>query len=163
MTYFDTSILIKLYVREVNTPAALEIIQADKTAIPFSHILEIELRTGIRLKHGRSEITAPAMRSALQTVENDLASGVLARPEYDLEAVFKRAETLSAKHAAATLARSADILHVAAALEAGCAVFASFDERQRKIAALGGLKLIPAKINKSSAKSSTEGNEVKEE
>ena len=145
-TYFNTSILIKIYVREVNTPAALEIIRVDKNPIPFSHILEIELRTGIRLKHGRAEITAPAMRSALKAVESDLASGVLARPEYDLEAVYKRAETLSAKHAAATLARSADILHVAAALDAGCTAFASFDDRQRKIAALAGLKLIPAKI-----------------
>ena len=147
-TYFDTSILLKLYVREVNTPAALEIVQADKRPIPLSHILEIELRTGIRLKQGRGEITAPAMRSALQTIEGDLSSGVLARPEYDLETVYRRAETLSAKHAAATLCRSADILHVASALEAGCTAFASFDERQRKVAALSGLKLIPAKIKK---------------
>ena len=78
-------------------------------------------------------------------MEKDVASGVLVRPDYDLEAVYKRAEMLSARHAAATLARSADILHVAAAVEAGCAAFASFDVRQRKVAALAGLKLIPAK------------------
>jgi predicted nucleic acid-binding protein len=147
-TYFDTSLLLKAYIREAGTPEALAIIQTGNPPAPFSHILEIELRTAIRLKHGRTEITAPEMRRALQTVESDLASGVLARPEYDLEAVYRRAETLSAKYAAATLARSADILHVAAALEAGCSSFASFDERQRKIAALAGLKLIPAKRKK---------------
>lgn len=146
--YFDTSLLLKAYIREADTPEALAIIQAENPPAPFSHILEIELRTAIRLKHGRAEITAAAMRSALQTVESDLSSGVLARPEYDLEAVYRRAETLSAKHAAATLARSADILHVAAALEAGCTGFASFDERQRKIATLAGLKLIPTKRKK---------------
>ena len=143
-TYFDTSIVIKGYIREANSPAAVEILQANKRPIPFSHILEIELRTGIRLKHGRGEITAAEMKASLKAVESDLASGVLARPDYDLEAVYTRAETLSAKHAAATLARSADILHIAAALEAGCTVFASFDDRQRKIAILADLKAIPA-------------------
>ena len=142
-TYFDTSIVIKGYVNEVDSPAAVEIIEAIKTPIPFSQILEIELRTGIRLKHGRGEITAAEMKASLQTVENDLASGILSRPDYELESVFTRAETLSAKYAAETLARSADILHVAAAVEAGCTSFASFDERQRNLAALAGLMVIP--------------------
>ena len=147
-SYFDTSFVLKTYIQEPQTPEAIAIIRADATPLPFSHILEIELRTAIRNQQGRGEITEATMRSALQTVESDFASGVLARPDYELEAVYKRAEKLSAKHAAATLARSADILHVAAALEAGCTAFASFDERQRKIAALAGLKLIPAKIKK---------------
>ena len=143
-TYFDTSIVIKGYVNEVNSSAAVEIIEANKTPIPFSHMLEIELRTGIRLKHGRGEITATEMKASLQAIESDLGSGILTRPDYDLEAIFIRAEILSSKHAAETLARSADILHVAAAMEAGCTSFASFDERQRKIASVAGLKVIPA-------------------
>ena len=147
-TYFDTSLVLKTYILEAQTPEAIAIIRAEATPLPFSHILEIELRTAIRNQQGRGEITAAILRSALQTVESDLASGVLARPEYDLETVYRRAETLSAKHAAATLCRSADILHVASALEAGCTAFASFDERQRKVAALAGLKLIPTKIKK---------------
>lgn len=146
--YFDTSILLKGYVSEANSPAAVEIIQTTQSPIPFSHILEIELRTGIRLKHGRGEITASQMKASLHAVESDLANGILIRPEYNLEAVYTRAETLSAKHAVATLARSADILHIAAALEAGCGFFASFDDRQRKIAALAGLKIIPAQAKR---------------
>ena len=142
----DTSLVLKAYIPEPGTPAAIAIIEAENPPIPFSHILEIELRTAIRLKFGRREITSVAMRAALHTVEKDLASGILARPIYDLEAVYMRAETLSAKHAAATLARSADILHIASALESGCAMFASFDERQRKCAALAGLKLVPARL-----------------
>ncbi len=144
-TYFDTSLLLKAYLLEAGTREALSIIQAEAPPAPFSHILELELRTAIRLKQGRGELTAAIMRAVLQTVEKDVASGVLVRPDYDLEAVYKRAEMLSARHAAATLARSADILHVAAAVEAGCAAFASFDVRQRKVATLAGLKLIPAK------------------
>ncbi len=142
--YFDTSTLIKIYVREIHSPAVVEILRAERSAVPFSHLLELELRTAIRLKRGRGEITAAQQRAALQTLESDLANGVLARPDYDLDSVYRRAEALSAKHAAGTLAHSADIWHVAAALEIGCSAFSSFDDRQRKLAALSKLKLLPA-------------------
>jgi len=143
-TYFDTSVLIKIYVLEANSAAAVEILRTEKSPVPFSHLIELELRTAIRLKHGRGEITAAEQRTVLQTLESDFAKGVLVRPEYDLDSVYRRAEALSAKHAAATLARSADIWHVAAALEIGCNAFCSFDERQRKLATLSKLKLLPA-------------------
>ena len=142
-TYFDTSILIKIYVREVNSPAAVEVLRAGMLPVPFSHLVELELRTAIRLKRGRGEITPAEQRAVLQTLEGDLAKGVLARPDYDLDSVYRRAEVLSAKHAAATLTRSADIWHVAAALEIGCIAFSSFDARQRKLATLSKLKILP--------------------
>jgi len=112
--------------------------------VPFSHLVELELRTAIRLKRGRGEITAAEQRAALQTLESDLVKGILARPDYDLDFVYRRAEALSAKHAAGTLGRSVDIWHVAAALEIGCNAFSSFDDRQRKLAALSKLKLLSA-------------------
>jgi len=143
-TYFDTSLLLATYLPEPGTDAALEILHDTPGPVPFSHLLEIELRTAIRVKHGRGDASEGAMRGALQALESDLAKGILVRPDYDLETVFRRAETISAKHAAATLARSADLWHVAAALEACCKLFASFDERQRKAAELCGLELIPA-------------------
>ncbi len=142
--YFDTSVLLKIYVREAGSPAALEIVRVEKAPMPFSHLLELELRTAIRLKHGRGEITAAQKRAALKTLEGDLAMGVLARPDYDLDSVYRRAEVLSAAHAAATLARTADIWHVAAALEIGCGALASLDGRQRRLVALTKLKLLPA-------------------
>lgn len=145
-TYYDTSFVLKTYIPEANTPEALAILRTENEAIPLSHVLELELRTAMRNRQGRGEITAGALRSALRALESDLAKGVLARPEYDIEAVYLRAEKLSAKHAASTLCRSADILHVASALEAGCVTFCSFDERQRKVAGLSGLRLIPIKM-----------------
>ena len=92
--YFDASTLIKIYVREVNSPAAVEILLAERSPVPFSHLVELELRTAIRLKRGRGEITAAEQRAALQTLESDLAKGILARPDYDLDSVYRRAEAL---------------------------------------------------------------------
>jgi predicted nucleic acid-binding protein len=142
-TYFDTSLFLKIYIPEKRTPEALAILRAKDGPFPFSHLLELELRTAIRTKHGRGEITAAEMRGTLQALESDLAKGILARPDYDLAAVYFRAEAISAKYAAATLARTADLWHVAAALEAGCTAFASFDEQQRQAAELCGLEVIP--------------------
>lgn len=56
-TYFDTSVLLKSYIPEAGTPEALAIIRAAGAPFPFSHLLELELRTAIRIKHGRGEIT----------------------------------------------------------------------------------------------------------
>ncbi|NJL19435.1 MAG: type II toxin-antitoxin system VapC family toxin [Bdellovibrionaceae bacterium] len=135
--YFDTSSLLKVYVLEARSPAVLEILQTEKTPIPFTQLVELEMRTAIRLKHGRAEITASQMRAVLQTIERDLAGGVLVRPPCDLDSIFRHAETLSAKHAASTLARSADLWHVAAALEIGCPAFPrsmSAKEKSRRFA-----------------------------
>jgi len=48
---------------------------------------------------------------------------------------------LSARYAAATLARSLDTLHVAAALVIGARQFITFDVRQAALASKPGLKL----------------------
>ena len=160
-TYFDTSLILKSYVPEVGTEEALAILQEHGGPFPFSHLLELELRTAIRMKHGRGEITAAEMRGSLQAVENDLSSGVLIRPAYELDEVFRRAEALSARHAAQTLARSADLWHVAAALEAGCTSFASFDQRQRAAAALCSLRVVPSRPGKASRRRAKGGPKSK--
>ena len=82
--YFDTSLLLKSYIQEPGTAEALAILRENEAPFPLSHLLEIELRTAIRLKHGRGEITEAEMRGALRSLESDIAAGVLARPEYDL-------------------------------------------------------------------------------
>ena len=150
-TYFDTSVLLKSYIPEPGTPEALDILRAAGGPFPLSHLLELELRTAIRIKHGRGEITAGEKNGALQAVENDIAAGILFRPDYDLAEVFRRAEAISSKHAAGTLARSADLWHVAAAIESEFTSFASFDERQRKAAGLCGLLLVPERLDKGAA------------
>jgi len=87
--------------------------------------------------------------AAIRIFRADIDAGRLMRPDYDLAEVFIQAERLSARHSGDIGSRSLDVLHVAAALQCGCTSLASFDERQRKIAALAGLKLLPTKSKKS--------------
>lgn len=147
--YIDTGILVKSYVFEEDSPEAIAIIEAAGDPVIFSHVHGIEIPNAIRLKRFRGEITKAEETAAIRVFRADIDAGRLARPEYDLAEVFIQAERLSAKYSGEIGSRSLDVLHVAAALLCGCASLASFDERERKIAVLAGLKLLPAKRKKS--------------
>ncbi len=139
--YFDTSVLLKSYVVEKDSATADALILQILAPIPFTHFHAIEIRTALRLKCGRGEITTAELKGALGDLQADIEAGVLDRPVYDVSNVFQKAEELSAKYAAATLARSLDILHVAAAVVIGARQFITFDARQAALAAKAGLKL----------------------
>jgi predicted nucleic acid-binding protein len=142
-TYFDTGVLVKAYAVEPGTVEALALIRQVKPPIPFTHLHGIEIRNALRLKCGRGEITETEMRASLRLLHDDIDAGRLERPVFELAALFQRAESLSGKHAISTLTRTLDILHVAAALEIGCNQFVSFDKRQRNLASLEKLKILP--------------------
>ena len=150
-TYFDTGVLVKVYIREQNSPDAIALLSKVAPPIPFTHLHALELLTAIRLKRFREEITPREERSAIGMVQADLATRRLQLPNYDLIQVFHRAEVLSAKYAATVGTRTLDILHVAAALEAGCKEFVSFDERQRKVATKVRLAVMPHEFSRPSA------------
>ena len=145
-TYVDTSLLVKGYVLEVDTPEVVKIITEIELPLPFTHLHEVEVPNAIRLKRFRREITVVEEQAAFRMLKADLASGRLQKSaEYDLSLLFRRAEKLSERHAATIGVRSMDLLHVAAALEIGCKQFVSLDVRQRKAAEKEGLRLIPKK------------------
>lgn len=144
-TYCDTGVLVKSYIFESNSPEAVALLETAGTPLLCSHFHEIEIPNAIRLKRFRREITPEQESRALRAFQSDWETGHLARPDYDLADVFLRAATLSAKHSGVLGTRSLDLLHVAAALEAGCEMFVSFDERQRKAAVKEGLKVLPRK------------------
>lgn len=144
--YFDTGLLIKAYVPEAGSELADELLQKTASPIPFTHLHRIETRTALRLKQFRGEINSTTLSKILEVIQADLAEGLLALPRYDLEAVYDKAEEISGRFAAKTGARTLDILHVATALILGLQNFASLDKRQREIANLAGLTLVPRRI-----------------
>jgi predicted nucleic acid-binding protein len=109
----------------------------------YSHLHEIEIPNAILLKVFRGEISQAQSETAIGAFRSDIDSGRLTRFSYDLAGVFSLAARLSCKHSAIIGSRSMDLLHIAAAIEAGCTHFASFDKRQRECAALEGLTIHP--------------------
>lgn len=146
--YVDTGIIVKGYVFEADSPEAIALLEEVGDPLIFSHLHPIEIPNAIRLKRFRKEITPAEEAAAIRMFRGDIEAGRLAKPVYDLAEVFMRAERLSAKHTGKIGARSLDVLHVAAAMECRCTGLASFDERQRKIAALAGLIVTPIKQKK---------------
>ena len=142
-TYFDTGVLVKAYVFEPGTLEAMALIKRVKPPIPLTHLHGIEIRNALRLKCGRKEITELEMKASLRLFQADIDAGRLEKGSYELAGLFQRAESLSSKHAISILACTLDILHVAAALEIGCKEFVSFDKRQRSLASLEKLKILP--------------------
>ena len=72
----------------------------------------------------------------------------------DLDRVFTEAGELSRKYAAKFLARSLDLLHIAAAHVALCTTFVSADDRQLAVAKASGLRTLDIKRRTRRAKSS---------
>ncbi len=142
--YIDTGILVKLYATESNTAEAIALVSSFPAPLPLAHFQELEIRNALRLKRGRGELTEQEMSLALNDFQSDIDAGRYECPEYDVAAVFQRAEVLSQLYATQTKCRSLDMLHVAAAQEIGSREFASFDERQRVVARAAGFVVLPA-------------------
>ena len=142
--YADTGVMVKGYVLEPDSEVAVGILDSLGDHLLYSHLHSIEIPNAFRLKRFRGEITKAQENAANRAFLSDIETGVLTPCEYDLGEVFLLAERLSAKHSATLGSRSLDLLHVAAAIEAGATHFASLDARQRKVASFNGLKLLPA-------------------
>ena len=143
MRYFDSGVLLKLYLPEFRTPEASQHFRQAPVLVPFTPLHGVEVRSALRQKVGRGEISAAECARLLQAVDSDLASGVYSTPTIGWPDVYLEAETLSAAHTVSTLCRSLDILHVALAVVLGASELCTFDVRQARMAKAAGISVIP--------------------
>ena len=143
MRYFDSGVLLKLYLREPNSAQAVALVQEKGGAPLLTPLHRLEVKAAIGQKLGRAEITATERENVLADFENDIATGVFVEVAPDWPTVFAKAEALASAHAAANLCRSLDTLHVALALELGGSEFCTFDARQSAMAKAAGVAVVP--------------------
>lgn len=141
MVYVDTSVIVKLYIREQNSRDTSNWLKENNEAIPLTSFHELEFINAINLKLYRAEITPEATRVIRSRFEEHEKRGIYYRPQLDWPAIFIHAIDLSNKHSKKLGSRSLDILHVALALSIKADRFLTFDDRQTKLAALVGLKI----------------------
>jgi predicted nucleic acid-binding protein len=138
--YLDTSFLVSLYSLDANSPAAASVLQTAVGERFLTTFGELELANALELCVFRKEASAAQARSSWKDFEQDLRDGVLQiRPLSDQ--VFERARQLVRANTARLGTRTADLLHVAAALELKADRLFSFDQQQRKLAREVRLKL----------------------
>jgi predicted nucleic acid-binding protein len=144
VTYVDSSALVPLYVPERFSVSARSIAQ-DVRQLPFTALHQLEVPNAFELLVGRGLITRDECRAILQQVQDDLEGQRLTPLALDLERVFADAGELSRRHTVRFLARSLDLLHVAAAHLALCKTFVSADDRQLAVAKASGLTVVDIK------------------
>ena len=141
--YFDSAVIVKLYVPESNSQEAAGLVQKRGAKVTFSPLHENEVKNAVRMKRRRAELTEAEVEIAFRRMAEDLAAGLLYRPRLDWGDVWTKAEDLSASHARKVNCRTLDTLHVALATILGFKEFVSFDVRQRELAAMTGLRVSP--------------------
>jgi predicted nucleic acid-binding protein len=143
-TYVDSSALVPIYVPErFSTAARSAVRQAGQ--VPFTALHDLEVPNAFELLVGRELMTRDECRSIQEQLNDDLENERLMRTSVDLDQVFTQAIELSRLYTAKHLARSLDLLHVAAAHVATCTTFVSADDRQLAVAKASGLKVIDVK------------------
>ena len=143
-TYVDSSALVPIYVPERFSTSARSVIR-DAGQVPFTAIHELEIPNAFELLVERDLVTREECRSIQGQLREDLEAQRLMSVSLNLDEVFTQAGELSRRYSAKHLARSLDLLHVAAAHAVPCTTFVSADDRQPAVAKASGLRTIDVK------------------
>jgi predicted nucleic acid-binding protein len=138
----DPSALSRLY---LNQPGSREMHlwrSRIKGSLPVTHHGRTELVNAVSLTVFRGERTLAQAEQAWANIEADFEDGHLDQVDILWRAALNRAAELSRAHSPTVGTRALDVLHVACALELGLRHLLTFDDRQSKLAAVAGLKLV---------------------
>jgi predicted nucleic acid-binding protein len=139
-TYIDSSAIVPVYVPERFSKEARAAVRV-ASQVPFNALHQLEVPNAFELLVGRGAITRDECHAILEQLHEDVDAQRLMVVSLDLDQVFARAGELSKLYTAKFLARSLDILHVAAAQALSCTLFVSGDDRQLAVAKASGLKI----------------------
>jgi hypothetical protein len=143
VVFADTGFIASLYLEESTSRAADAALGNQRGPLPLTPLVALELRNAFNRAVQRGRITM-AQRDALwQDVEADIAGGFLVPTPVASGPLHDKARQLSDRHTPAIGTRTLDLLHVAAALVLEAKIFFSFDDKQRKAAAIEGMKIKP--------------------
>lgn len=149
MIYCDTSFLLALYVEQDRFYESAERLAGRFVdPIPYTLLGELELLNSIRRLRGCGRIDIRQEREMIEQIETDEAEGILVRMPLNQSEHYRQALDLSRKYTPQHLTRSLDILHVAAAMILGMPSLASFDHRQRNLARVAGLEVLPSTMER---------------
>jgi predicted nucleic acid-binding protein len=138
--YADPSFIVSLYSPDANSVAAAGSMHASYGDRFLTTFGELEVINAMGLRVFRKEVSPAQAQSSLVEFEKDLRDGVFQLRGLT-DTVLARAQHLSRQTTAKLGTRTADLLHVAAALELGVDCLYSFDLQQRKLAQTVRLKL----------------------
>jgi predicted nucleic acid-binding protein len=138
--YADPSFIVSLYSPDANSTAAARAMHTSTGDRFLTTFGELEVINAMRLGVFRKEVSPAQAQSSLIEFENDLRDGIFQLRGLP-DSIFERARQLSRQTTSKLGTRTADLLHVANALELGVDSLYTFDQHQRKLAQSLRLKL----------------------
>ncbi|HEY6254001.1 MAG TPA: type II toxin-antitoxin system VapC family toxin [Candidatus Angelobacter sp.] len=129
----DTSFLVSLYSPDANSAAAAATMQTSNGDHLVTTFAELELLNALQLRIFRKELSTAQVKAAHQAIDTDLQNRVFQLNPLP-ERTFERARQISLQTTARLGTRTADLVHIAAALELSVDSVYSFDLQQRKLA-----------------------------
>jgi uncharacterized protein len=141
--YADSSFIVSLYIPEPDrTPRAIQYMDRRREALPFTPQHRLEVRNAIRLLVWSKRISMTDRSRAFKEIDKDLKiEFFLLHTSLNYTECYRRAEKTGLEHNEKIGSRSADLFHVAAALELGFKEFLTFDRKQLDLAREVGLKV----------------------
>lgn len=141
-SYADSSFLISLYGRDVNSRAAILLVQKERPTFVVTPFGEAEFINIVFAVTARPKgWTTGEARTIEQDFVQDLELGVWEREDLPAQ-TWQRARELSRRHAPALGTRALDTIHVASALLLGAQDFYTFDRDQTRLARAAGLRVL---------------------
>ena len=139
MLYVDTSVIVKLYIKEEYSLEVSHWIRKNNEAIPLTRFHELEFTNAVYLKQLRTEMTKEQVLFVLSKFDEHQRRGVYYRPQINWVDTINLALDLSQSYTKTAGSRSLDIFHVASALAIKANRFLTLDKRQSALADLAGL------------------------
>ncbi len=138
--YADTSFLWSLYLQDVHSARATASMGRRTQPLLITSLLEFEFQQAVRLAIFRGVLTESLGLPALSDFQRHIADGMLVPTSCNWSVVHATAGRLSSQYTRSSGFRGFDLLHVACALTLGATVMLTFDQPQRRLAAMEGLK-----------------------
>jgi predicted nucleic acid-binding protein len=132
--YFDSSLLVRLYVREAGWTEVVEAVSDASEPLPIVFLHELEIVNAMYRAVFEKLIDREQRAASLELFRDDVRTGLYRRFTLDLPDLTHRALQIVQGWTEKLGVRSLNVLHVAAAQAVGATHFATADARQRKLA-----------------------------
>jgi len=141
-SYADTSFLVSLYGRDVNSRSAIRLFEQHRPVFLITPFGETEFTSIVLAVTTRPRgWSLSEARAIEENFAHDLQTGIWQWEDFSSE-IWTRARELSRRHAPALGCRVMDALHVASALTLAADDFYTFDRDQAKLARAVGLRVL---------------------
>jgi len=141
--YWDTSALLKLYVREADLPRFLDLLAREGPPLLTAEVAKTEVLCALYRKEHLGDLKPGAVKGTFEGFLEDVGAGRIVTVPNGEEVLREAARLVERAYLnrPPVVLRSLDTLHLASALALRARRMVATDRRLREAAGLGGLSL----------------------